>query len=158
MPPQKNGLPMKEEFVLDPLRGVGSLRLGANREAVLATLGTPTASFYKTPDARYPADAWFENGLQVFYEGDEPTVAFIELSIDRNLKAVLFGMPVFTTPAPVLISEVGRRAKHDEDDPELGFSYIFPTLELAFWRPDDDDDEAPYFATVGIGVPGYFSG
>lgn len=47
-------------------------------------------------------------------------------------------------------------AKHDDDDPELGFSYIFPSLELAFWRPGDDDDEEPHFATVGIGVRGYF--
>jgi len=69
---------------------------------------------------------------------------------------VLFGLPVFSTPAPVLIAAVGRHAKHDDDDPELGFSYIFPSLELAFWRPGDDDDEEPHFATVGIGVRGYF--
>jgi hypothetical protein len=148
---------MAEEFVLDPLNGVDSLRLGATRETVIATLGKPTVSFHKTPDTRHATDAWFNGGLQVFYEGEEPTVAFIELSNDRNLKVVLFGLPIFTTPVGMLISEVGRHAKYDEDDPELGFSYIFPSLELAFWRPDDDDNEMPYFATVGIGGAGYFS-
>lgn len=149
---------MTEECVLDPLNGISSLRLGANREAVLAMLGKPTASFHKTPDTRYLTDAWFESGLQVFYEGDEPTVAFIELSNNQNLNVVLFGVPVFTTPVPILISEVSRRAGYDQHDPELGLSYIFPSLELAFWRPDDDDNDEPYFATVGIGVIGYFSG
>lgn len=147
---------MRSEFVLNPLNGVGPLRLGASREAAVAALGTPKTSFYKTPDSRYPTDAWFQNGLQVFYEGDQPTVAFIELSVECNLEAVLFGLPVFATPVPILISEVSRRAKLDEIDPELGYTYIFPSLELAFWRPDNGD-EAPFFATVGIGISGYFS-
>jgi hypothetical protein len=137
--------------------GVGPLRLGARREAVHAALGTPQESFYKTPSSRYPTDAWFQNGLQAFYEGDQPVVAFIELASDSNFEAVLFGLPVFTTPVQVLIAELGRRGKLDETDPELGYSYIFPSLELAFWRPDNDDNESPYFSTVGIGVSGYFS-
>jgi hypothetical protein len=148
---------MKKEFVLDPLNGVGPIRLGASRESVLAALGTPSASFYKTADSRYPTDAWFGNGFQVYYEGDEPMVAFIELSDSDDYKAVLFGLPVFATAASALVREVGRRAKLDETDPELGYGYTFPSLELAFWRPDNDDNEAPYFSTVGIGVPGYFS-
>ena len=148
---------MKSEFVLAPLHGVGSIRLGAIRETVIAALGPPNESFYKTPGSRYPTDAWFQNGFQVFYEGEEPTVAFIELSGECDLEAILFGLPVFATTVPILISEVSRRAKLDETDPELGYTYIFPSLELAFWRPDNDDDEAPFFATVGIGVSGYFS-
>jgi hypothetical protein len=148
---------MKQKCVLDPIMGVGPLRLGASREAVHAALGTPQESFYKTPSSRYPTDAWFQNGLQAFYEGDQPAVAFIELASDSNFEAVLFGLPVFTTPVQVLIAELGRRGKLDETDPELGYSYIFPSLELAFWRPDNDDNESPYFSTVGIGVSGYFS-
>jgi hypothetical protein len=148
---------MKQEFVLDPINGVGPVRLGASREAVIAALGTPTASFHKTPNSRHPVDAWFGNGFQVFYEGDQPMVAFIELSEGHDFEAVLFGLPVFTTTTAILVREVGHRAKHDEADPELGCSYIFPSLELALWRPDSDDNEAPYFSTVGIGGAGYFS-
>jgi hypothetical protein len=148
---------MKHEFVLKPLHGVGPVSLGASREAVIAALGVPTASFYKTPDSRYPTDAWFGNGFQVFYEGEQPMVAFIELSEGCNFEVFLFDLPVFSTTTPTLIREVGHRAKLDETDPELGYTYIFPSLELAFWRPDNDDSEAPYFSTVGIGVSGYFS-
>lgn len=148
---------MKKEFVLDPLVSVGPIRLGASRESVLAALGNPASSYYKTPDSRYPTDAWFENRFQVFYEGGQPTVAFIELSGGGDVEAVLFGLPVFATAAPVLVNEARCRAKLDETDPEPGCSYIFPGLELAFWRPDKDDKEAPHFFTVGAGLSGYFS-
>lgn len=148
---------MKNEFLLDPLTGVGPIRLGMNREMVHAAFGPPTSTFHKTPNSRYPTDAWFENDFQVFYEGDEPNGAYIELCNGHNLEAILFERQVFATPVPALIAEIRRRAKLDETDPELGFTYIFPTLELAFWRPDCDDDEKPYFATVGIGTVGYFS-
>ena len=148
---------MKKQIVLDPLNGVGPARLGVSRDAVLAALGPPEASFCKTPNSTYPTDAWFENSLQVFYEGDEPIVAFIELSNRCDVEAILFGLPVFATATSVLVREVGRHARLDESDPELGCSYIFPSLELAFWRPIGDDGEAPYFSTVGIGVVGYFS-
>lgn len=148
---------MKKEFFLDPLNGVGLVRLGMRRDAVLSAFGPPTASFYKTPNARYLTDAWYGSDFQVFYEGDEPTVAFIELSNGPNLKAMLFGLPVFATPVPALISEVERHTELDRTDPELGYSYMFPNLELAFWRPNNDDEETPYFATVGIGRAGYYT-
>jgi hypothetical protein len=148
---------VKKEFLLDPLNGVGPVRLGMSRKAVLAAFGPPSASFYKTPNSRYPTDAWYGSDFQVFYEGEKPTVAFIELSNGANLEAVLFGLPVFTTSVPALISEIGRRAELDRADPELGYSYTFPNLELAFWRPDNDDEETPYFATVGLGRAGYYS-
>jgi hypothetical protein len=150
-----------KEFLVAPLHGVDPVRLGMSREAVCAAFGPPSNSFYKTPDSRYPTDAWFENEFQVFYEGDEPTVAYIELSSGANVEAVLFGLPVFATSIPALISEIELRAELDKTDPELGYSYVFPSLELAFWRPYMEDEEAPYFATVGItvgiGVPGYLS-
>jgi hypothetical protein len=59
-------------------------------------------------------------------------VAFIELSKSHNFEAGLFGLTVFTTSMPVLIREVGRRVKLDETDPELEYTHIFPSLELAF--------------------------
>lgn len=148
---------MKKRFVLDPLNGVGPIRLGASRDAVLAAFGTPPQRFHKTPTSRYPIDAWFENGFQVSYGGDTPTVEYIELAHGHDFEALVFGISVFATTVPALVGEIGQRAKIDDADPELGYSYIFPSLELAFWRPIDDDEETPYFYTVGIGVPGYFS-
>jgi hypothetical protein len=148
---------MTKEFILDPLNGVDPVRLGMSRNAVHAAFGAPTATFHKTPNSRYPTDVWFGSDFQVFYEGDEPTVAYIELSNGLNLEAVLFGLQVFTTTVPVLIGEIGRRAELDAADPELGHSYMFPSLELGFWRPDNDNEDSPYFATVGLGRVGYYS-
>lgn len=148
---------MKKEFVLDPLNGIGPIRFGMSREAVHAAFGPPTVSFHKTPCSRYPTDAWFDSDFQVFYDGDEPTVGFIELSNGHNLEAVLFGSPVFATSIPILIPEIERWAELDRTDPELGYSYTFPRLELSFWRPDNDDEETPYCATVGIGRAGYYT-
>lgn len=148
---------MKKEFILDPLIGVGPIGLGMSRDAVLAVFGPPATSMYKAPNSRYPTDAWFGSDFQVFYEGNEPTVAFIELSSGPNLEVVLFGLPVFSTSVPALIPEIGRLAELDSTDPELGYSYTFPNLELAFWRPDNDDEETPYFATVGMGRAGYYT-
>ena len=148
---------MKKEFVLDPVNGVGPVRLGMTRTAVIDAFGPPSGSFYKTPGSKYATDAWYGSDFQVFYEGEEPTVFFIELSNGPNLEAVLFGLPVFMTSVPALISEIERRAELDRADPELGYSYTFRTLELAFWRPDNDDEETPNFATVGMGRAGCYS-
>jgi hypothetical protein len=93
----------------------------------------------------------------VFYDGDEPAVDFIELSNGCHFEAVLFGLPVFVTSIPVLISEIGHWAELDTTDPELGYSYTFPKLEISFWRPDNDDEETPYCATVGLGRASYYA-
>jgi hypothetical protein len=37
---------VKKEFVLDPLIGVGLIRFGMSREAVLAALGPPASTYY----------------------------------------------------------------------------------------------------------------
>lgn len=57
----------------------------------------------------------------------------------------------------VLDPLIGVGPKLDTTDPELGYSYTFPKLELSFWRPDNDDEETPYCATVGLGRAGYYA-
>lgn len=142
-------------FEVLPLSGIDDVRLGASREETLSVLGQPEATFLKTPTSKHKTDAWFQSGFQVFYEGDTPTVCYIELSRDSGFNAMLFGLPVFSTQALLLVSEIERHATLDHDDPELGCSFVFPMLELSLWRPDDEEG---YFSTVGVGVPGYYSG
>jgi hypothetical protein len=119
---------MKQEFVLAPINGVGPVRLGASRETVITALSTPTASCYKTPESRYPTDAGFGNGFQVFYEGDQPTVAFIELSECYDFEPILFGLPVFATTTTILVREVGRRAKQMKPIQNLGAAIFSPLM------------------------------
>jgi hypothetical protein len=71
------------------------------------------------------------------------------------------GHDVFETKAQDLVNFISQEAPYDPDDPEIGFSYVFPILELALWRPvkpeDEDDPEGQYFSTIGIGCQGYLS-
>ena len=146
-----------KNFVVVPMLGVDPVRLGMSRAQVHSALGVPEESFKKVSGSKYPTDAWFECGFQVFYSDADFTVNYIELSKDSNFNAALFGMDVFSTPTEELIARVQTRAALDESDPELGFSYIFPTLELSFWRPVPEEPEGRFFSTVGVGAQGTYS-
>ena len=69
---------------------------------------------------------------------------------------------LLNTDAMKVVSRLEALAAYDRTDSELGYSFIFPELELALWRPvlpeSPKDKEGHYFDSVGIGVKGYFSG
>ena len=142
-------------FVVEPHRGVEPVRLGMARADVHRAMPGGRVSFRKTPASAHDTDAWHDNGFQVFYGGLEPSVEFIEVSADRSYVVKYNGLDVFATPADELVKIVAADAPFDEADPELGYSYVFPRLELALWRPTR---ERPYFATIAVGIAGYFSG
>ena len=54
-----------------------------------------------------------------------------------------------------------RFAEYDPDDPEVGYSYIYPDLDLSVWRstmPEgQEDDEGRFFRSVGVGRAGYYA-
>ena len=112
-------------------------------------------SFRKTPASVHDTDAWYDSGFQVFYGGHGPSVEFIEVSANRDYVVQYGGVDVFATPADELVKAIAAEASFDGSDPELGYSYVFPALELALWRPTR---EQPYFSTIGVGIAGYFSG
>jgi hypothetical protein len=85
---------------------------------------------------------------------------------------------VANPPAEEIISWLTRETPYDDSDSESGYSFIFPQLELSLWRPSRPEDVEPieedaseadrayfweeferarYFATVGLGMPGYYS-
>jgi hypothetical protein len=145
------------KFEVQPLVGVLPVRLGMLRAEVRKAMTVPPEEYRKAADGRYTADA-FHGGFHVFYEGDEPAVEYIELSRDSGLEAILDGANVFAVPADDLVSQLTRHSPFDPNDPELGYSFVFPQLELALWRPVPFAPEGRFFSTVGIGVRGYFSG
>lgn len=146
-----------QTFAVQPLVGVGPVHLGTSRNEVRRILGPCSTSIRKSPSSREATDAWFANGFQVFYAGEMPAVEYIGLSAGVGFSAMLFGHDVFTTPASTVVSLVQEHAAFDATDPELGSSYIFPSIELSLWRPDCDELEGNFFATVGIGIRGYYS-
>lgn len=109
----------------------------------------------------HETDAWREAGFQVYYSGDPPVVEYIELSGRHDHQVLYHGVSVFETDADLLVSHISRDAPFDPDDGELGYSYIFPALQLSLWRPvlpqSPDDTQGRKFKTIGVGRKGYYS-
>lgn len=106
-------------------------------------------------------DTYLNQGVQIFFDADNQ-VEFIELS--KSVTAVYHGFSVLGTIANNAIAEIAKDTPYDVSDPELGRRYVFPSLEMSFWRhaiPKPSDDSLEYagreFLTVGIGKRGYFS-
>jgi hypothetical protein len=152
---------MMNQYDVVPLRGVGPVLLGMVREEVHVVMGPQSQLLQKVTDDASTIEAYHEGGFQVFFdESDE--VEYIELSsFDHSFAAMYRGREVFTTRARELLDLISAEASFDPEDPEIGYSYIFPELQLSLWRPvileDDEDSEGRYFSTIGIGRHGYYS-
>jgi hypothetical protein len=148
-------------FELIPLTSVGPVRLGMTRDAARAALAQPFEAFRKSRDSEHTTDAFFDAAIQVFYAGTSPRVEFIELSNSPAFNAVLNGIDVFQMRAEDVVKRVALSVPFDSTDPELGYSYVFPKWEVAFWRPtlpkSPTDEGGRHFATVGLGRAGYYS-
>jgi len=129
-----------------------------SRQEVQEVFDLPAYTFFKLGEL---VDAFFGNSFQVFYDASEQHAEYIEVSKSAEFTVLYKGINVFTLPADELISLIANDSPFDPTDPELGYSYVFPDLELACWRPilpeGLDDNEGRFFATVGIGTKGYFS-
>jgi hypothetical protein len=138
-----------------PLHGVGPVALGMARSQVHGQLSTCTSSFHKVPVSAQPADAWYNNAFQVFYDPNE-TVEYIELSRTKDFSVACLGVSVFNTPVISLIEHFMQFSAVDTSDPEYGYSFIFASLELSLWRPVREGSEATYFSAIGVGRRGYY--
>ena len=148
---------MLPKYEVKPRSGVGAVALGMSRPDVRARMPGEPVTFRKGsggPDV----DAWHEAGFQVFYSDDD-TVEYIELNRGA-VDAWFEGTAVFDVDADQLVEALRSRSPIDEDDAELGYSYVFPLWDLSLWRrcvPESPtDEEGRYFDTIGIGVPGYY--
>jgi hypothetical protein len=124
---------------------------------VWAAMSLPVETFQKTGESTL-TDIYLDSCFQVFYDLAD-TVEYIELSRGGPITAVYNDLDVFATDAEQVVRYIAQHAVFDTTDPELGYSYIFPALELSVWRPllPEDGLEGCYFATIGIGRPGYYS-
>ena len=146
-----------------PHVGVGAVRLGMSRDDSRVAMGLLLQSF-NDDVSELANDAYIldegRSGFYVFFDADD-RVEYIELSGVSN--AVYKETLIFSTLAEQLTEIISRDADYDPDDPELGYAYTYPQLELALWRsakPDIDSDnieEGKFFAIIGIGKAGYFS-
>jgi hypothetical protein len=141
-----------------PLKAIGPILLGMSREESRSAMGIQPDTFRKADSATL-TDAYDHQGFHVYFDKDE-RVEYIEVFPSR-MPAMYKGVSVFETKADDLVAVISKDAQYDKDDPELGFSYVFPELELSLWRSmipeSEDDSEYEYFSSLGIGRKGYYS-
>jgi hypothetical protein len=138
-------------FVLAPHEGVDPVRLGMDAAEVRAAM--QGIGFTHSEHPRERRDLFVDNAFQVFYDGDG-RAEYIELSFSNAFIAEFEGVAVLQSAADDAVEAVAARAALNQGDPELGWSFVFPDLDLALWRPTREDES---FSTVGVGVEGYFS-
>jgi hypothetical protein len=141
------------QFEVVPLVGIGPVKLGMSRGQSRAAIGLTFEPFEKSPGV--PIDAYLGSHYQVFFDS-AGLVEYIELSGDGPVVALYRQISVFETKVEALVAHLCRDADYDRTDWELGYSYIFPKLALSVWRPIMDNAEHPYFATIGVGIRGYY--
>ena len=148
-----------QTYLIEPLGGIGPVRLGMTREEVRQAMAVPPRSFLKTPHSAHETDAFHESAFQVFYTGESPTVEYIELSRSGELRAVFGGQNVLEMPADELVAILGQQYAQQNDDDAAPCDVLLPALEMSLWRPyapeSPEEEEGRCFATVGIGVAGY---
>jgi hypothetical protein len=145
-------------FNIESLIGIGPIKFGQTRsevQAILADLGQPEAAL-RPPNT----DCFFQNAFQVSYDEDG-RVAFIEAAPSSAFRVQFHSSSLHEMPADDAVRLVSQFAEYDRNDPDKGYSYIFPALQLSLWRPvlpsaDPDDTEGRHFEAVGAGKAGYF--
>lgn len=152
-------MPVQHHYQVVPHIGIGPIRLGMTRAESRTVMTERPRTFRKA--ATQEVDAYHNNAFQVFFD-EQDAVEYIELSRDEPSFATLYkGQNVFALPDEELVALIAQEADFDPINWELGYSYVFPDLELAVWRPvlpenvDNPDDR--FFSTIGVGRLGYFS-
>lgn len=153
-----------------PHEGIGPVRLGMTRAAAREAM--ERAGVALTPvQVESSRDYYHDAGFQVSYD-ELGIVEYIELSRGGPFVVRYRGVDVFTTPADEMVALVAETAPYDPDDSEVGYTYLFPALDLSLWRPvmpedgEDEEDEADQaddydcgrvFSTIGVGRRGYYA-
>jgi len=144
------------EFEIRPHVGVGPVLLGMTREEVHRVLGSPDRLIRENRES-------FLDGVFVDFT-PEGRAELIELANSPRFRAVFDGVWLHGTPAEDAVAVVSKHATYDETDPECGYAFVFPILDMSLWRrtlPGDrqaaTDVAGRYFEAVAIGTRGYFA-
>lgn len=136
---------------IEPLVGVGPIRFGMTRAEVHAALGMPE----RIDDRR----ECFLGGFMVDFDASG-LAEFIEMAESDKFTVTFQDKNLHAVPAEELVKSLSAVAKIKEDDVELGYSYIFPELQISLWRgtiPESaQDEDGRYFEAVGVARKGYF--
>ena len=143
-----------QTFDIKPHIGVGPIELLMSRADVRRHFGEPQWVMAER-----------EAFLDGFFVDFDPAgrVEFIELGRSRRFCALFHGACLHEILAGEAVKQVSQFGEYDRNHPELGYSYIFPGLQMSLWRgtvpaadqrPETADGR--YFEAIGIAVDGYF--
>ena len=144
------------EFAIEPLIGIGPIRLGSSRAEVHAIFGDPV---------KHPSDTreMYLDGFFVEYD-ETGRVEFIELARSDQYRATFLGIALHDVPAEHAIALVSNLDPRNSDDPKPGHSYTFLRLQLSLWRgtvpelgQSADNPDGRYFEAVAVARVGYFT-
>jgi len=143
-----------QEFQIIPHKGVGPIEFWMSREEVQTIFGEPQFSH----DNR----EMFLGGFIVHFNG-YGKVEFIALGKSPQFRAIFEDKCLHEMLADEAVAYVSKFGEYDQNDHELGYSYIFLDLQLSLWRgvipiegqaPDDPDGR--FFEAVGVAERGYY--
>ena len=126
---------------------------------------------------------YYDNDMAIDYS-ENKTVEFIEFlgGIDGSVHPVIYGISAFDTLADELVSLLRQKNDGEIDDSEQGYSFFFLNISVGVYRerrpsdvmemieemkadgiPTEDNEDlaeemrkANYWATIGVGVAGYY--
>lgn len=171
-----NGL---EDIVIIPLKGVRiggrEVRLGCTIDDLKNTLGEPELV---NKNRLY----YFDSKLRVDF-GEDGKAEFIEFlgGTDGDLQPVIYDVPAFKTSADELYALLAEKNGGEINDSEDGCSYAFLNTSVGVYRestPENVEEmiseaenegfpmsaediaeerkKADFWATIGIGIAGYY--
>ncbi|MBO5055590.1 MAG: hypothetical protein J5988_03590 [Eubacterium sp.] len=170
---------MNNVIEIIPLVGINwegkSVCLQAAREEIINILGTPYGAFGKSI-------YYFQNDLRIDFDGNG-RAEFIEFlgGIDGKLQPEVYGVKAFEARADELFNILKMNNNGEINDNENGYSYGFLNISVGIFRERTPEDvremieeaeeegeeleqedleyekrKAEHWATIGIGVKGYY--
>jgi len=124
-------------FLLRPRSGINEIRLGDRPEAVRRAVGQEPEHWPARQQfgIDFPArDLFFDGALVVHYD-EHRRAEWIAAGDGLPLRHE--GLDLFQAAADTVLVHLMQFGTLEEDDQEPGRAYVFPSLQLSLWRPDD---------------------
>ncbi|WP_220446425.1 hypothetical protein [Micromonospora chalcea] len=149
------------DFVLDPPRAAGPLRIGMSLEEAEQTLRMIDGYLPPRPgDRSNPGFAHYESELSIAVSQDRSgSVDAVEVYRPSRDVVVLFrGIPIFDLPAEGVIQRLSGMTQVEIEDG--GLRVLAPDLLLSLWRsvlPEGvADEDGRCFEAALVAAPGFY--
>ena len=122
-----------EKFILEPLKGIGKVSFGCNREEVREIMGMPSIE-------HEIIDYYFDGALRFDYS-ENNILEFIEADNNDDFEVEIYGVDPFKIKAKEfkdLLTEMNTDGVVNENN--APFSYAFNNISVAIYRDATEQD------------------